>query len=163
MPDIIRSSRRRRALAGSLFALALGCLGVLSLLAGSAPSQPDGLGLLPQTVTLVGRSGVVLSDPGSRPTISQAKAISVAMGQGRQDYIQQAVLADARDLAGGPLGTRPTLCWVVLLQANPDRNGNLPAPGQIDLYLVLVNARTGRFIEGVIAFHGQAQTGVGAE
>ncbi|MHB8313945.1 MAG: hypothetical protein ACYDD0_11725 [Candidatus Dormibacteria bacterium] len=163
MPHTIRSNRRQQALAGSLFALVLGCLGVLSLLTGSASSQPNGLGLLPQAVILVGRSGVVLSDPGSRPAVSQAKAIAVALRQGRQDYVQQAVLADARDVTGGPLGTRTTLCWVVLLQANPDRNGNLPAPGQIDLYLVLVNARTGRFIEGVIAFHGQAQTGVGAE
>lgn len=139
----------------------LGLLGALSLLALSPPPQPDGLGLLPQTVTLIGRSGVFLSDPRARPLISQARALSVAMGQGRQDYVQQAVLADAQSLAGGPLSARPTLCWVVLLQANPDQNGNLPAPGQISLYLVLVNARTGRFIEGVIAFQGPAQAGVG--
>ncbi|NNM97156.1 MAG: hypothetical protein HKL89_06080 [Candidatus Dormibacteraeota bacterium] len=162
MIDHAPTPRRRPALAGALFALVLGCLGALSLLSLSPPSQPDGLGLLPQTVTLVGRSGVMLSDPGGRPLISQAEAISVAMRQGRQDYVQQAVLVNAQSLAGGALGRNPTLCWLVLLQANPDRNGNLPAPGQISLYLVLVNARTGRFIEGVIAFQGPARSGVGA-
>ncbi|HUY54022.1 MAG TPA: hypothetical protein VMV23_02560 [Candidatus Nanopelagicaceae bacterium] len=161
MTDHAPTTRRRPALAGALFALVLGCLGAVSLLALSPPSQPDGLGLLPQTVTLVGRSGVMLSDPLAPPLISQAKAIAVAMGQGRQDYVQQAVLANARSLVGGPLGRHTTLCWVVLLQANPDQSGNLPAPGQINLYLVLVNARTGRFIEGVIAFQGPSHSGVG--
>ena len=153
----------RRLLAGALFALVAGTIAVLTLLAPAAPPQPNGFGLLPGTVQLMQRSGVVLSEPRGRPTISEAQAVAVARRQGQQDQVRKVVLAEASSIGGGPLGSGGRLCWVVLLQANPNAAGNLPAPGRIQLYMVLVDARSGRFLEGVIAFAGQPRTGVGSE
>jgi hypothetical protein len=153
----------RRLVPGALFALVTAAVVVLTLLAGPAPAQPNGFGLFPSTVHLMQRSGVLLSEPYSRPTIPSARAVALARRQGRQDRVQRVFLALATSTGGGPLGDRPRLCWVVLLRANPNARGNLPAPGHIQLYMVLVDARTGRFVEGVIAFAGQPQTGVGSE
>ena len=152
-----------RLIAASLFALLAIAIALLTLLAQAAPPQPNGFGLLPHTVQLMARTGVVLSDPTGRPRISSAQAVAIAHRQGRQDQVRQVVLANAASLGGGPLGPRGRLCWVVLLRAVPDAAGNLPAPGRIQLYLVLVDARTGHFLEGVIAFAGQPRTGVGSE
>jgi hypothetical protein len=135
---------------------------VLSLLAVAAPPLPNGLGLLPSTVALVQRSGVTLNDPSASPAVSVTQAVKVARGQGSQDAVEAAILADVSGANGSSLGGTERLCWVVLLQANPDGGGNLPVPGEIDLYMVLVNAHTGRFLDGVIAFHGPPLTGVGS-
>ena len=144
-------------------ALAIGIVSVVSLLAISHPPSDNALGVLPSTVDLMARSGVVVGEPTGRPLITSQQAVRVALKQGSQDSAKQAFLADVSSTGGGPLGRGVHLCWVVLLQANPDASGNLPAPGTIDLYMVLVNARTGRFVEGVIAFSGAPKSGVGAE
>jgi hypothetical protein len=156
-------SSTHRLLAGALFGLIAGAVAVLTLLAVATPPQPNGFGLLPQTVQLMQRSGVILSEPTGHPAIAESRAVAVARRQGRQDQVERVVLAHAASIGGGPLGAAGKLCWVVLLQANPDAQGNLPAPGRIQLYMVLVDARSGRFLEGVIAFSGQPQTGVGSE
>lgn len=152
-----------RLVAGTALALVLGLVSVVSLLALNPPPAQNGLGLLPSTVYLMARSGVLLSEPTGRPLITRDQAARVALRQGSQDSVQQAFLADVGSTGGGPLGSGVQLCWVVLLRASPDASGNLPAPGTIDLYMVLVNARSGRFEEGVIAFSGGPESGVGAE
>lgn len=152
-----------RLLAGTALALAAGIVAVVSLLALSPSPSENGLGLLPSTVSLMARSGVVVNEPTGRPLVTRNRAAMVALRQGSQDSVKQAFLADVSSTGGGPLGPGVQLCWVVLLQASPDASGTLPAPGTIDLYMVVVNARTGRFEEGVIAFSGAPKSGVGAE
>ncbi|MHB1501910.1 MAG: hypothetical protein ACYCYK_12220 [Candidatus Dormibacteria bacterium] len=153
----------RRLVPAAALALVTAAAVVLPLLAGPVPAQPNGFGLFPSTVQLMQRSGVLLSQPYGRPTVPSARAVALARRQGRQDHVQRVFLALATSTGGGPLGDQPRLCWVVLLRANPNALGNLPAPGHIQLYMVLVDAQTGRFVEGVIAFAGQPQTGVGSE
>ncbi|HVD04150.1 MAG TPA: hypothetical protein VNF75_08495 [Candidatus Dormibacteraeota bacterium] len=158
-----RSSQQpSRTASGVLFALAAILIAVLSLLAMAPSPQPNGLGLLPETVAVMQGSGLTLNEPAGTAAIRRGQAVAVAQRQGRQDRVEQVVLAEVT-AAGSSLGAQPRLCWVVLLQANPDASGNLPAPGQIDLYLVLVDAHTGRFLDGVIAFQGGPHTGVGSE
>lgn len=157
-----RSKQEYPVAAGALFALVVVLVAVLSLMAMAQAPQPNGLGLLPNTVSLLQGTGLTLNQPAGAPAVSQRQAAAVAQRQGGQDTVQQVLLAQV-SAAGRQLGGRSRLCWVVLLRANPDLAGNLPAPGQIDLYLVVVDAHTGRFLEGVIAFHGAPHTGVGSE
>ncbi|MHB1575840.1 MAG: hypothetical protein ACYCX9_04900 [Candidatus Dormibacteria bacterium] len=162
LPTVPPRSTHRLA-SGVLYGLVVTAVVVLTLLAVAAPPQPNGFGLLPSTVQLMQRSGVILSEPVGSPTVPESQAVAVARRQGRQNQVQRVVLARATSIGGGPLGQRGRLCWVVLLRANPNAAGNLPAPGRIELYMVLVDARTGHFLDGVIAFAGQPQTGVGSE
>ncbi|MGA9775579.1 MAG: hypothetical protein WBU92_06610 [Candidatus Dormiibacterota bacterium] len=155
-------SRSPRLLVGLLMLALIGVV-ALTVMAPTAAPEPNGLGVLPTTVTLLQRSGIAISGPSGAAAVSQRQAMAVARRQGGQDIPQSAFLAEASQPAGGILGTRPRLCWVVLLEAAPDHLGNLPAPGQISLYAVLVDARNGRFLEGVIAFQGPAHSGVGSE
>jgi hypothetical protein len=150
-------------LPGLLFGVVLVGAAVLTLQAVATPPLPNGLGLLPSTVVLVQRSGVTLTEPTATPLVTRSQAVTVARGQGSQDGVEQVILADVNGVPGSAVGSQRQLCWVILLQANPDESGNLPVPGYIDLYMVLVDAHSGRFLDGVIAFHGGAETGVGSE
>lgn len=129
----------------------------------SATPQANGLGITPATVLLLNQSGLSLSAPRGRALVGEGHALQVARGQGSQDLPQSAFLALASQPAGGRVGTRPRLCWVVLLRAGADASGNVPAPGRIELYAVVIDARTGSFLTAVIAFRGPAHSGVGSE
>lgn len=159
-----QSRRARRPLAAAIMvtALLIVLIAVTVMSTGNA-TELNGLGVTPQTVTLLRRSGIAITEPGGRPAVPAKAAVRVAASQGRQDRVITAFLVDATQPAGGGIGARPRLCWVVLLEALPNLSGNLPAPGMIDLYAVVVDAHSGRFLDGLIAFHGQAHTGVGSE
>jgi hypothetical protein len=160
----IRALRLRGAvLPGLLLGVVLLCAAVLTLQAVAFPPLPNGLGLLPSAVALVQRSGVTLTEPTAPPIVTRSRAVAVARGQGSQDGVEQVILADVNGVDDSSLGSRQRLCWVILLRANPDESGDLPAPGEIDLYMVIVDAHSGRFLDGVIAFQGGAETGVGWE
>lgn len=133
------------------------------MVATTAPPQANDLGILPSTVNLLDRSGLALAGPAGAALVTRRQALVVAGRQGRQDVPQAVFLADVSQPAGGAVGAQPRLCWVVLLRPSPDALGNLPAPGRIDLYAVLVDAHSGSFLEGVIAFRGASHSGVGSE
>lgn len=160
---ILRLRLRGAVLPGLLLSVVLVGAAVLTLQAVASPPLPNGLGLLPATIALVQRSGVTLTEPNAIPIVTRSQAVAVARGQGSQDGVEQVILADVNGIDGSSLGSRQRLCWVIMLQANPDESGSLPVPGAIDLYMVLVDAHNGRFLDGVIAFHGGAETGVGSE
>lgn len=157
------SRPRRPPAAAILFIGLLVVLVALTVMATGGAAQVNGLGVTPHTVSLLRRSGLAISEAGGRAPVTAREAVRVAAAQGTQNRVVTEFLVDARQPSGGPLGTSPRLCWVVLLEASPDLKGNLPAPGVIDLYAVVVDAHTGRFLDGVIAFHGQPHTGVGSE
>ncbi len=136
---------------------------VLTVTGPTAPVQANGLGITPSTVLLLDQSGLSVAAPQGRALVGEGRALQVARGQGIQDLPKSAFLALASQARGGSVGARPRLCWVVLLQAGADPFGNLPAPGQITLYAVVVDARSGHFLTAVVAFQGPAHSGVGSE
>ena len=158
-----KEGRRLASPATLVLLLLLVGLVIVSVTAPPGPAQVNGLGITPATVLLLNQSGVSLSAPQGRPLVNEGRALRVAQGQGFQDLPQSAFLALASQPEGGTVGVRPRLCWVVLLQAGADSSGNLPAPGQITLYAVVIDARSGRFLTAVIAFQGPAHSGVGSE
>ncbi|MGH7759670.1 MAG: hypothetical protein ACREN7_10195, partial [Candidatus Dormibacteria bacterium] len=123
--------------------------------------QANGLGVLPQERAILGRSGVVLESPNTRPRVSARSAARVAVG--RQTYLPlKEVLATAVGPAGSRLGTGGRLCWVVFMDPGSVSSNGEPPPGQVTLAAVLVDASTGRVIEGFISFRtetGFAQAG----
>ncbi|MGH7611648.1 MAG: hypothetical protein ACREN4_06490 [Candidatus Dormibacteria bacterium] len=130
--------------------------GVLTLAFVTSGPERNGLGLLPSTATLMARSGVELESPQGIAEISAQEATRLALaGQQGGSAVDQVVLATARGLPGSRLRSSGRLCWVVLLTPNPLALENAPAPGQIELDAILLDARTGGFIEGFIAFSGQ--------
>ncbi len=158
-----KEGRRLASPATLLVLLLLVGVVILTVTGPTGPAQPNGLGITPSTVLLLNQSGLSLSTPQGRALVGEGRAFRVARGQGLQDLPQSAFLALASQPEGGTVGTRPRLCWVVLLQAGADSSGNLPAPGQITLYAVVIDARSGRFLTAVIAFQGPAHSGVGSE
>ena len=159
-----KEGRRLASPATLLLLLVLVGVVVLTVTGPKGPAQPNGLGITPSTVLLLNQSGLSLSAPQGRALVDESQAFRVARGQGLlQDLPRSAFLALASQPEGGTVGTRPHLCWVVLLQARADSSGNLPAPGEITLYAVVIDARSGRFLTAVIAFQGPAHSGVGSE
>ena len=158
-----KEGRRLASPATLLVLLLLVGVVILTVTGPTGPAQPNGLGITPSTVLLLNQSGLSLSTPQGRALVGEGRAFRVARGQGLQDLPQSAFLALASQPEGGTVGTRPRLCWVVLLQAGADSSGNLPAPGQINLYAVVIDARSGRFLTAVIAFQVPAHSGVGSE
>ena len=146
-----------------LISLLLVGLVILTVTGPAGPVQSNGLGITPSTVLLLNLSGLSLAAPQGRALVGEGRALRVARNQGLQDLPKYAFLTLASQPQGGSVGARPRLCWVVLLQAGADRFGNLPAPGQIRLYAVVIDARSGRFLTAVIAFRGPAHSGVGSE
>ena len=158
-----KDGRLRASPATFVLLLVLVGLVILTVTGPTGPAQANGLGITPSTVLLLNQSGVSLQAPRGRALVNEGRAFRVARGQGFQDLPQSAFLALASQPEGGTVGARPRLCWVVLLQAGADSSGNLPAPGQITLYAVVIDARSGRFLTAVIAFQGPAHSGVGSE
>jgi hypothetical protein len=158
-----KEGRRLASPATLLILLLLVWVVVLTVTGPTGPVQTNGLGITPSTVLLLNQSGLSLATPQGRALVGEGRALQVARRQGPQDLPQSAFLALASQPQGGTVGSRPRLCWVVLLQAGAGPFGNLPAPGQISLYAVVIDARSGRFLTGVIAFRGPAHSGVGSE
>jgi hypothetical protein len=155
--------RRLASPATLLILLVLVGVVIVTVAGSTGPVQANGLGITPSTVLLLSQSGLSLAAPQGRALVGEGRALQVARRQGLQDLPQSAFLALASQPQGGSVGSRPRLCWVVLLQAGPDPFGNLPAPGQISLYAVVIDARSGHFLTAVIAFRGPAHSGVGSE
>jgi hypothetical protein len=73
-------------------------------------------------------------------------------------------LATAVGTGGSAIHPPGKLCWVVFLNPGSNAEGNAPAPGEIELDVVLVGARSGAVIEGFIAFRSSTpQSEVGSE
>lgn len=134
--------------------LLLGLGGVLTLAFVTSPPAPNGLGLLPTTETLLARSGVQLASPSGHARVTASQAGQTALAGQTQTVVVRIVLATAQGLPGSRLGPHRRLCWVVFLSPNQGPLGEPPAPGQIDLDTVLVDAHSGSFVAGFIAFHG---------
>lgn len=140
-----------RALASAVM---LGFLAVVSLDGIPVSPAPNGLGLLPSTVVLLGLSGLTLQTPVGSAATTAAKAATSATSHQPRGVVEQVVLATAVGPAGSAISSPGRLCWVVFLNPGPDSLGNLPAPGQIMMDTVLVDAHTGAVIEGFISFQG---------
>lgn len=159
------AEERRRLVppaAGLILLLMVG-LAAVTVVAPSGTAQANGLGITPGTVSLLRQSGLSLAAPQGRPAVGKGPALAVARAQGIQDLPKMSFLALVSQPQGGSVGPRPRLCWVVLMQAAASPLGDLPAPGQITLYAVVVDAHSGRFLTAVIAFQGPADSGVGSE
>ncbi|HEY6538386.1 MAG TPA: hypothetical protein VI138_05020 [Candidatus Dormibacteraeota bacterium] len=138
--------------------------GALTLHAVSGTPSPNGLGVLPAQQTILERSGVALQVPTGKATVRARSAAKAAAKDQPGSAPTTVLLARAEGAHGSALSPPGRLCWVVFLEPGSDAEGDAPAPGQIQLDVVLVDAHTGGVIEGFIAFRSTtAHSRVGTE
>jgi hypothetical protein len=94
--------------------------------------------------------GIVLLNPfpWDQPTISQSQAETIGIKQGPGGPVLQSQLAEV--ILTNPSTRAPRLCWIVSLPGSlVTSHGPAGSPQRhASFYLVLVDARSGEFIEG---------------
>ncbi|MGC1185656.1 MAG: hypothetical protein WBA31_10995 [Candidatus Dormiibacterota bacterium] len=146
----IRSPRRKWRSFALVLVLAL--VGGLTLVAINSTPAPNGLGVLPADQSILEQSGVVLQTPTGKPTVKADAAAKAAARQQPGSEPETVLLATAVGTGGSAIHPPGKLCWIVFLNPGSDAEGNAPAPGDIELDVVLVGAHSGSVIEGFIAF-----------
>lgn len=142
----------------------LALVGGVTLVAINSTPAPNGLGVLPADQTILEQSGVVLQTPQGKPTVKADAAATAAAHQQPGSAPESVFLATAVGTGGSAIHPPGKLCWVVFLNPGSDAGGNAPAPGDIELDVVLVGAHTGSVIEGFIAFRSSTpMSEVGSE
>ncbi len=144
--------------------LVLALVGGVTLVAINSTPSPNGLGVLPTDQTILEQSGVVLQTPTGKATVKSVAAATAAASQQPGAEPESVFLATAVGTGGSAIHPPGKLCWVVFLNPGSNAEGNAPAPGEIELDVVLVGARSGAVIEGFIAFRSSTpQSEVGSE
>ncbi len=162
-PDRPPGGRRRRLWA-ALVSFGLALAAALTLVATRVPAVPNGLGLLPSTVSQLQASGVTLETPQGVSNISVRQAVELAAGSQAGTEVDSAVLATVIGPRRYGLEAPGRLCWVIFLHPGAAAQEQLDAPGTIELDAVVVDARTGSVIQGFVTFQsGTPGTRVGSE
>jgi hypothetical protein len=145
MRMIARLSRR---LVVTLLGAALGLIALWGAITFLHPSiGPSIRGVSPDRLS---RSGIVLINPfpWDQPLVSDAAARQIAIQQGGGGPVLQAVLSEV--VLTNPSTRAPRLCWVVSLPGSLVASNGPPgsAPIHATFYVVLIDAKTGDFVEG---------------
>ncbi|MGH7642699.1 MAG: hypothetical protein ACRENX_06750 [Candidatus Dormibacteria bacterium] len=144
--------------------LLLALIGGVTLVATHVTPIPNGLGVLPGDESILAQSGLTLQTPDGKAAIGAGAAVSAATKNQPQAELDKVFLATVLGPGGSALPSSGRLCWIVFLNPGTDEVGDAPVPGQIDLDAVLVDARSGAVIEGLVSFRGTtADSQVGTE
>lgn len=122
----------------------------------SAP-EPNGLGLLPATVSQLAVSGVTLEQPSGDAGISADQAVAEAEKGQSGAEVRSTVLAQVLGPRRFGLQSPGQLCWVVFFNPSSAANDEIGAPGSVELDAVVVNARTGIVVQGFVAFQSETR------